>query len=159
MGAYDHLTGDWVELLALVARYSRGLDTRDYDLYRSCFAEPIHVSHDLSSVGVPREQLDFHSLDVLVAESARIHAPLHVIMHRNTNQNFEIDGDTAVGRVYVDVFQVRLADRDPPETTRHVGWYDDKYVRTPEGWRIRERHFKANWSEGSWLGAAAQGAS
>jgi hypothetical protein len=149
------LGDDWAALLELVARYSRGLDTKDYALYRGCFAEPLHVSHDLSSVGVPRERLNFTSLDILTAESKRIHAPLAVIMHRNTNQRFEIDGDRATGRVYVDVFQVRAADRDPPETTRHLGWYDDVYERTADGWKIRERHFKANWSEGGWLGAVA----
>lgn len=149
------VAADWIALLALVARYSRGLDTKDYALYRSCFVEPLHVSHDLSSVGVARSRLNFTSLDVLTEVSRRIHAPLAVIMHRNTNQSFVIDGDRATGRVYVDVFQARTADRDPPETTRHLGWYDDIYVRTADGWRIQERHFKANWSEGGWLGAPA----
>lgn len=149
-------TNDWIDLLALVARYSRGLDTRDYALLRSCFTETIHVSHNLATVGVDKARLTFRTVDDLVSESRRIHAPLAVIMHRNTNQSFVIDGDRATGRVYVDVFQVRSADREAPETTRHLGWYDDVYVRTPEGWRISERHFTANWSEGAWLGAAAR---
>ena len=119
------LASDWIDLLALVARYSRGLDTKDYDLFRSCFVDPIHVVYDVSTVGVGGERLTFRSIDTLVAESRRIHAPLHRIMHRNTNQSFEIDGDRASGRVYVDVFQVRLQDRETPETTHHLGWYDD----------------------------------
>ena len=36
-------SNDWIDLLALVARYSRGLDTKNYALFRSCFVEPIHV--------------------------------------------------------------------------------------------------------------------
>ena len=79
-------------------------------------------------------------------------------MHRNTNQSFVIDTDRATGRVYVDVFQVRLADREKPETTHHLGWYDDVYTRTADGWRFTERVYTTNWSEGGWLGAAAASA-
>lgn len=42
-----------------------------------------------------------------------------------------------------------------PETTHHLGRYDDVYVRTADGWRIAERHYVTNWSEGGWLGAEA----
>jgi hypothetical protein len=155
MDADTRRSNDWIELLALVARYSRGLDTKDYALFRSCFAEPIHVVYDVSTVGVSGDRLTFHDLDRLVEESKRIHAPLHRIMHRNTNQSFVIDGDRATGRVYVDLFQVRLQDRAVPETTHHLGWYDDVYVRTADGWRFSERHYVTNWSEGGWLGAEA----
>lgn len=124
---------DWIELLALVARYSCGLDTKDYDLFRSCFVDPIHVSYDVSTASVPADRLTFHSIDHLAAESRRIHAPLHRIMHRNTNQSLTIDGDRATGRVYVDLFQVRLEGRDEPETVHHLGWYDDVYSAPPTG--------------------------
>ncbi len=79
---------DWIELLALVARYSCGLDAKDYELFRACFVNPIHVTYDVSTAGVPADRLTFHSIDRLVAESRRIHAPLHRIMHRNSNQSF-----------------------------------------------------------------------
>lgn len=145
---------DWIDLLALVARYSRGLDTKDYQLFRSCFVDPIHVTYDVSTAGVPADRLTFHSIDHLATESQRIHAPLHRIMHRNTNHSFVIDGDRATGRVYVDLFQVRLQDRDQPETVHHLGWYDDVYLRTADGWKFSERHYVTNWSEGAWIGAA-----
>lgn len=149
------LSEDWIELLALVARYSRALDTKDYDLLRSCFVDPIHVVYDVATAGVGGDRLTHRSIEHLVAEAQRIHAPLHRIMHRNTNQSFLIDGDRATGRVYVDVFQVRLQDRTVPETVHHLGWYDDVYLRTPDGWRFSERHYVTNWSEGAWLGAPA----
>ena len=34
-----------------------------------------------------------------------------------------------------------------------LGWCDDIYVRTAEGWRINERHFTIVWTEGTWIGA------
>lgn len=159
MGKRKNLADDWVELLALVVRYSRALDTKDYDLLHSCFIEPVHVVYDVATAGVSGDRLTHHSVDTLVSEAQRIHAPLHKIMHRNTNQSFDIDGDRATGRVYVDVFQVRLAERDVPETTHHLGWYDDVYLRTADGWRFSERHYVTNWTEGKWLGAPAPEAS
>lgn len=148
------LSDDWIALLALVARYSRALDTKDYALFRTCFVDPIHVTYDVSTVGVPADRLTYRDIESLAMDSKRIHAPLHRIMHRNTNQSFMVDGDRAIGRVYVDLFQVRLEDREAPETTHHLGWYDDIYLRTTEGWRMSERHYVTNWSEGGWLGAA-----
>jgi hypothetical protein len=44
----------------------------------------------------------------------------------------EFDGDTATGvQHYVFIIQETHAMR--------IAWYDDEYVRTPDGWRIRRR--------------------
>jgi hypothetical protein len=147
---------DWIALFSLVTRYSRALDTKDYALLKTCFTEQVDVTYDLSSVGVSQDRLTCKTRDEVVALAARVHKPLLGIMHRNSNQAFEIDGDRATGRVYVDVFQVRVEDRPAPQTTHHNGWYDDIFARTPEGWRFTERHFKVVWSEGTWLGAAPE---
>jgi len=145
-------TADWVALHRLVTAYSRGLDTRDYDLVRSVWAEEPLISYDLSNVGVDAELLTYHSAEEMAADAREIHAPLLATMHRNSNHWFEVDGDRATGRVYVDLFEVRV-DRGTSETVHHLGWYDDSYVRTAAGWKIKTRHFKIKWSEGGWIGA------
>jgi hypothetical protein len=142
---------DWVELYDLVTRYSRGLDTKDYDLVRSVWAPGAEVSYDLSTVGVHKETLTYHSGDEVAADAQQIHAPLLATMHRNSNHWFDIRGDEASGRVYVDLFEVRV-DTDPAQTVHHLGWYDDKYTKVDGNWLILERHFTVKWSEGDWIG-------
>lgn len=143
---------DWIALHKLVTAYSRGLDTRDYDLVRSIWADEPHISYDLANVGVERDLLTYHSAEEMARDAQAIHAPLLATMHRNSNHWFEVDGDTATGRVYVDLFEVRV-DLGAPQTVHHLGWYDDTYVRVDGTWKIKTRHFKIKWSEGEWIGA------
>lgn len=143
---------DWVALYDLVTRYSRALDSRDYDLLRTVWAPDASISYDLSNVGVDRDLLTYSSGEEMVVDAECIHAPLLATMHRNSNHWFDIFGDGAIGRVYVDLFEVRI-DRGAPETVHHIGWYDDRYVRLDGEWKIAERHFKIKWSEGDWIGA------
>jgi hypothetical protein len=143
---------DWIQLYDLVTRYSRALDTKDYELLRTVWAPAAEISYDLSTVGVDCELLTYHSGEEMASDAEHIHAPLLATMHRNSNHWFDITGDTAVGRVYVDLFEVRV-DGPSPQTVHHLGWYDDVYVRRDGNWRIAERHFKIKWSEGDWIGA------
>jgi hypothetical protein len=146
---------DWVALLALCNRYSRGFDTRDYDLVLSCFVPGAPTSYDCSQLDVPMDVLHYDTPEDLISDMRRVHAPLRGVQHRNSNHDFQIDGDRATGRVYVDGFQVRTEGLSQPETVHHIGWYDDVFVRTPGGWRFAERHCTLVWSEGRWLGAPA----
>lgn len=143
---------DWVQLYDLVTRYSRGLDTKDYDLVRSVWAPDARISYDLSNVGVDRALLTYHSGEEMARDAQHIHEPLLATMHRNSNHWFDIHGDNATGRVYVDLFEVRVSD-GVPSTVHHLGWYNDVYVRIDGEWRIKERHFTIKWSEGDWIGA------
>ena len=144
---------DWVDLHQLVTRYSRGLDDRDYDLVRSVWAPNANISYDLSNVGVQKGLLTYHGGEAMAEDAKNIHAPLLATMHQNHNHNFDVspDGMRAVGRVYVDLFEVRV-DHERPETVHHLGWYDDVYVRIDGAWKIQERHFTIKWSEGNWIG-------
>ena len=132
---------DWVDLHQLVTRYSRGLDSRDYDLVRSVWAPDAQISYDLSTVGVDKALLTYSSGEQMAEDAEHIHAPLLATMHQNHNHYFEVDGDDATGRVYVDLFEVRI-DADRPQTVHHLGWYDDRYVRTPEGWRVSHTGYR-----------------
>jgi hypothetical protein len=79
----------------------------------------------------------------------QIHAPMDATMHRMSNQYFQADGDRATGRVYVDVFEVRRDAGADASVLNHVGYYDDDYVRTPDGWRIAKRAYTGVWSGGN----------
>lgn len=55
--------------------------------------------------------------------------------HAALNHMIDVDGDTARATVYVHAFIVS------PEGAREesLGYYDDDYVRTAEGWRFQRR--------------------
>jgi hypothetical protein len=142
---------DWIALHELVTRYSRALDTKDYQLLRTIWAPEFHGVYDMSSAGVPGALLTYNSGEELCTDVQSIHVPLLHIMHRNTNHWFDIDGDRATGRVYLDMFQMKMKD-GRPETVHHLGWYNDVYVRLDGRWFITERNFTSKWTEGHWLG-------
>jgi hypothetical protein len=52
----------------------------------------------------------------------------------------------AHGRVYVGI--VDLGEPGGPPSAGHGGFYDDEYVKTPGGWRIRKRtYYESKWGE------------
>lgn len=143
---------DWCELHQLTTSYSRALDTRDYELAKAIWAQDPEISYDLSNVGVASDLLSYRSAEDFARDAEVIHKPLLATMHRNSNHWFETNGDSATGRVYVDLFEVRIDD-DGPQTVHHIGWYDDTYVREANQWKIKSRHYRTKWSEGNWIGA------
>lgn len=145
---------DWLALTELCTRYSCGLDSKDYELLRTCFTDDAHTSYGTGNAGVSRDELTYETPDAMIAAMRRIHARLQT-MHRNTNHRFTIHGDRATGRVYLDQFQLRDGQSDDPRTTQYFAWYDDVYVRTTDGWKIQERHATTVWVTGGWIGEGA----
>ena len=77
--------------------YSRGLDTRDYALLRSVWADDPDISYDLSNVGVERELLTYHSAEEMARDAEAIHAPL---LAGHDPANGPVTGTTvAIGRL------------------------------------------------------------
>ncbi|MDB6060583.1 MAG: hypothetical protein JWM78_686 [Verrucomicrobiaceae bacterium] len=67
-------------------------------------------------------------------------AQLSAYQHSISTSHIEITGDTAFGRTLVhNPMQVTL-----PTGEKHVMfvglWYRDQFVRTPKGWRIKDRY-------------------
>jgi hypothetical protein len=66
-----------------------------------------------------------------VYEAAFRDQPFRPMLH---NHVIELDGDAATGTVYLDL----RATMDGVQKTG-IGYYEDRYVRTPEGWKFRAR--------------------
>lgn len=66
-----------------------------------------------------------------VYEDAFRDQPFRPMLH---NHVIELDGDTATGTVYIDL----RATMDGVQKSG-IGYYEDRYTRTPEGWRFRSR--------------------
>ena len=59
--------------------------------------------------------------------------------HMLSNFAIEVDGDAASASTYVHA--VLVVTDDPLTWFEPVGRYDDRLVRTPDGWRISDRTF------------------
>lgn len=118
---------DESEIRALLSRYARGVDTKDWELYRSVFTEDAVI--DYSSAGIPPG-----SRDEIVALFSKAFEPIPWTMHYITNIEAEIDGDTATVRA---MFYNPMQLPGMAEQSSCGGYYHHDLVRTPDGWRSR----------------------
>ena len=124
------LTGqDYGEIEALYARYSQGSDFRDLELFLSAFSEDaVVVSADGSSTqGIPAMRAARAERYQETGDTGR--------RHRTGSYLITPTADGAHGRAYYVLLDVTTG----PPTTVFTGYYDDEFVRTPAGWRIKHR--------------------
>jgi hypothetical protein len=124
---------DRLEINELLVRYSHAVDTRDWALFATVFTPDAVI--DYTEMGGPRgtvpETVEFLSSTMPTFSSYQ---------HMVGNTVLELDGDTAKARTIC--FNPMVLDRG--EGATHVFfcglWYRDALVRTPDGWRIKERY-------------------
>jgi ketosteroid isomerase-like protein len=118
---------DELEIRALLNRYARAVDTKDWQLYRSVFTDDAHI--DYSSAGAAVGSRD-EVADWLSAGFGAIPWTMHYI----TNVEADIDGDTATVRA---MFYNPMHLPGMAEQSCCGGYYHHELVRTPDGWRSR----------------------
>ena len=120
------------QVMSVMTRYATSVDVKDLDRYATCFAEDLKVYGYGSETIVGRDRY----LDYVREALTNYSRTQHLL------GNFEIDvnGDEASMRSYVQAMHVPLAD---PEKV-FVLWaiYDDRLIRTPDGWRITEHRLE-----------------
>jgi hypothetical protein len=126
---------DKLEIHELLARYARGVDTRDWELYRSVFTEDAVI--DYSSAGAaagPRDEV-----------AAALEAAFDTIpwaQHYVTNVEIELRGDEAtVLAAFYNPMQLPMLE----EPSACGGYYRHELVRTAEGWRSRRLVEENRW--------------
>lgn len=136
--------GDYLEIEQLVYKYGWALDTGENngfayaDLYTS---DGIFTGTNQGPSG--RSYQGRENLAALARGPQR--GPLNV-GHFVTNLIVTPTAEGAAGRVYVAIF-------DPASPGKragagHGGYYDDVYVKTPDGWRFKQRTFyEGKWGE------------
>ena len=116
------------EIVELTVRYATAIDSRQYTLLTTVFADDAQV--DYGEIGQWTGG----------AEVATFMDAVHVgathTMHRMTNQAIDIHGDAATVRTYVDALILFEGAGANP-----IGYYDDHVVRTGDGWRIARRTY------------------
>ena len=120
---------DTLEIQALLNRYARAVDSKDWELYRSVFTDDAHI--DYSSAGAAAGPVE-DVADWLAAGFSAIPWSMHYI----TNIDCDIDpgGDTATARA---MFYNPMQLPGMAEQSCCGGYYHHDLVRTEHGWRSR----------------------
>jgi 3-phenylpropionate/cinnamic acid dioxygenase small subunit len=139
---------DHLEITALLHRYARAVDTKDWELYRSVFTADAHV--DYSSAGCPAG-----TRDDVADWLSQAFAQLPMSQHYVTNIEITpISGDAA---------QVRAMFYNPMQLAGMAdlsycgGYYHHEVVRTPGGWRSRSLREENAWFVNHPAGAVSRG--
>ena len=120
---------DYEEIRELYARYNQGSDFRDAKLFLSAFAENAIMT---------REGRDIVGMAALRADRAqRYQGETGDVGRRHINGSFIIQPtkEGASSRAYYILLDVKAR----PPTMIGSGYYEDTFVRTPLGWRIKHR--------------------
>ncbi|OBH50438.1 nuclear transport factor 2 family protein [Mycobacterium sp. E2479] len=134
-------TEEIVDRLAIhdvLFRYAHALDDRDSQLLRTCFTDDA-----VCEVGAT-----LSGIDAIIAFAEGVLSGFDVTQHLIANPRCTIDGDRADCACDL---QAQHVTRGAPGGEHYVigGRYDDKLVRTPEGWRIAHRRLRVTWSQGN----------
>jgi len=130
-------TDDRAEITELLARYAIALDRRELDAVGELFTEDGQATYSGT-------RLDPGRAAIVAYLQPLVDVPM--TQHMIGLPSITIDGDTATATSYAIVTFVRDAD-DGGHTAVHRGLsYDDRLVRTADGWRFQERFHQALWS-------------
>ena len=129
---------DYADIQQLYWRYNHGADFRDAELLASAFTEDGLFQRGLEPYAVGREQ-------IVAVMSRGEKGTDSGSRHWNNSWRITATPEGARGRVYWLVLDVGSGEplAGVPgavrPTHRSTGYYDDVYLKTAEGWRIKSR--------------------
>ncbi|OLP02632.1 hypothetical protein BVU76_09215 [Mycolicibacterium porcinum] len=124
------------EIAALLYRYARAVDSKDWELYRSVFTEDAVIDYSSAGavVGTRDEVVDWFAANFGVIPWS---------MHYITNvEILDTDGETATVRA---MFYNPMQLPGMAEMSACGGYYHHELVRTPDGWRSRSLREENLW--------------
>jgi SnoaL-like domain len=128
------------DIVAVVSQYCRALDTQNWPLLGEVF-EP----DSTAELGTP---VLLSGIDAIVGRIRGALTGLDESQHLVGNHEVTVDGDHATHRCYLQAQHVRRAATGGPNYIV-AGSYDDRFVRTPAGWRIAHRTLTVMWTDGN----------
>lgn len=134
---------DYSAICELKYRYAAGIDTRDWALYRSIFADEVTI--DFSSYN-GRAAATMAAED-WVAGVQPLFSGLAATQHSMTNPRVAVAGDRATLVMYMQAEHF-LDGSDPTAWYTLGGYYTDEAVRTGAGWRISAVTLTVLWRRG-----------
>lgn len=125
---------DRIEIDDLITRYATAVDSRNWELFRTCFVADATI--DYTTAGGASG-----SLDDIAAWLEQTLVAFELSVHYVTNREVAVDGDGATGWLAYYNPNV-LADGS---LLMSGGHYRDRYVRTADGWKFASRATEGNW--------------
>ena len=128
----------------VINNYAAGIDMKDWDLFRSCFADDLEA--DFSSVlpiGV------HHGADSWVDIIRNVLKGVDQTQHIITNHSHDIDGNTSRSHAYLQAQHVCLSSDSEEQHFKVGGFYDYDFARTPGGWKMKRYALHINWTSGN----------
>jgi hypothetical protein len=143
--AGGRLTGaDIAEIQQLYARYNQGWDFRDVELYLSAYTDDAVFTTGAGEKYAGKKAIkDYLTTAFINGVSAEV-------THNNTSVLITPSADGARGRAYWMTMNVMAR----PPAIAGVGYYEDTFVRTGDGWRMKSRASSRGWPKRP-TGAAA----
>ena len=120
------------EIVAVLVRYARAIDAKDWALLRTCFTADTACDYGPSG--------SWRGADALAAFMAEAHAGMGPTQHLLSNFQIEVTGDRASSLTYVHAVTVLAS--HPDDWIDTIGTYEDRLRRTAGGWRITDRSFR-----------------
>jgi SnoaL-like domain len=129
----------------LIHRYAFGLDTRDWDLWRSIFTDEVLIDTSDYEPEPPPRRLP---VEVYVSYVSRLFAGFEATQHFIGTHRFAIDGDQAVVTAH---FRAEHWASTTYGSDRYTmfGTYVDECVRTEAGWRLTSVKLRLVRQEGN----------
>jgi hypothetical protein len=127
---------DTIEIHELLARYARGVDTRDWPLYRSVFTPDARL--DYTAAGAIAG-----TVDEIVSFFEEVFTTIPWSFHQISNIEVDLDGDRATVRALFNN-PMQLPGMDGPSCC--VGTYHHEMVRTAAGWRSERLVEENEWA-------------
>lgn len=119
---------DYEQICDLLVRYATGIDSRNWELFSTCFTEDCALDYgDLGS---------WENRASITEFMRRSHSGPS--MHRLSNFAITVEGAQARARSYVDAI---VQGPGGHSGAHSIGYYDDELIRTAEGWRIATRRY------------------
>jgi SnoaL-like domain len=127
---------DVSQIIKALYTYGLAIDTHRYELFDQVFAKEIRADYN--------PPVYYKTLDEIKSHMKAFHEALDGSQHNITNPQVVVNGDQATSISYVVVRLVKAKDYF------QMGcYYDDTWLRTPEGWRIKTRLCRGNYWEGN----------
>lgn len=127
-----------------VFEYAYGIDTRDWELYRSIFADDIRMDFSSYSGAAARSM----SADDWVANVKILFTGLDATQHSMSNPLVDLDGERARCRMYMQAEHFLITDQGSNDYALG-GYYDDQLVRTAGEWKITAVTLNVLWHRGN----------
>ena len=139
---------DWLEIKNLAMRYSRAVDTGDFDLLDTVFTDDVVA--DYTQAGGARLESKMEAKAWIAEALSVFPVRQHLIGNHEITFDMVADPPAATGRVGLfNPMSSHPADGEPG-LLLCGGVYEDRYIKTEQGWRIRERVLEIRWFQGAW---------